>query len=30
MRAVKKHQLEGIVAKRSGSQYRSGERSAIG
>jgi ATP-dependent DNA ligase len=28
MRAVKKHQLEGIVAKRAGSQYRSGERSA--
>jgi bifunctional non-homologous end joining protein LigD len=28
MRAVKKHQLEGIVAKRSGSPYRSGERSA--
>ena len=27
-RAVKKHQLEGIVAKRSGSPYRSGERSA--
>lgn len=27
MRAVKKHQLEGIVAKRAGSQYRSGERS---
>jgi bifunctional non-homologous end joining protein LigD len=28
MRAVKKHQLEGIVAKRSGSPYRSSERSA--
>jgi ATP-dependent DNA ligase len=28
MRAVKKHQLEGIVAKRAASQYRSGERSA--
>jgi bifunctional non-homologous end joining protein LigD len=28
MRAVRKHQLEGIVAKRAGSQYRSGERSA--
>jgi len=28
MRAVKKHQLEGIVAKRAGCQYRSGERSA--
>jgi bifunctional non-homologous end joining protein LigD len=27
MRAVKKHQLEGIVAKRAGSQYRCGERS---
>ena len=27
-RAVKKHQLEGIVAKRSGSPCRSGERSA--
>jgi DNA ligase D-like protein (predicted ligase) len=26
MRAVRKHQLEGIVAKRAGSQYRSGER----
>jgi ATP-dependent DNA ligase len=26
MRAVRKHQLEGIVAKRGGSQYRSGER----
>jgi bifunctional non-homologous end joining protein LigD len=26
--AVKKHQLKGIVAKRSGSPYRSGERSA--
>ena len=25
--AVRKHQLEGIVAKRAGSQYRSGERS---
>ena len=28
MRAVNKHQLEGIIAKRAGSQYRSGERSA--
>jgi ATP-dependent DNA ligase len=27
MQAVRKHQLEGIVAKRAGSQYRSGERS---
>src|SRR6516164_2580531 len=27
MRAVKKHQLEGIVAKRARSPYRSGERS---
>ena len=27
MRAVRKHQLEGIIAKRAGSQYRSGERS---
>jgi bifunctional non-homologous end joining protein LigD len=27
MKAVRKHQLEGIVAKRAGSQYRSGERS---
>jgi ATP-dependent DNA ligase len=27
IRAVKKNQLEGIVAKRAGSQYRSGERS---
>jgi bifunctional non-homologous end joining protein LigD len=26
--AVRKHQLEGIVAKRCGSQYRSGQRSA--
>src|SRR5436305_13872150 len=26
--AVRKHQLEGIVAKRAGSEYRSGERSA--
>jgi ATP-dependent DNA ligase len=26
MRAVRKHQLEGIVAKRAGSEYRSGER----
>jgi bifunctional non-homologous end joining protein LigD len=26
--AMKKHHLEGIVAKRAGSQYRSGERSA--
>ena len=25
MKAVRKHQLEGIVAKRAGSQYRSGE-----
>ena len=28
MPAVRKHQLEGIVAKRAGSHYRSGERSA--
>jgi ATP-dependent DNA ligase len=28
MKGVRKHQLEGIVAKRAGSQYRSGERSA--
>src|SRR5215472_15146255 len=28
MRAVRKHKLEGIVAKRAGSPYRSGERSA--
>jgi DNA ligase D-like protein (predicted ligase) len=28
MRAVRKHQLEGIVAKRAASPYRSGERSA--
>jgi DNA ligase D-like protein (predicted ligase) len=28
MRAVKKHQLEGIISKRAGSQYRSGERCA--
>jgi len=28
MREVKKHQLEGIVAKRAGSHYQSGERSA--
>jgi bifunctional non-homologous end joining protein LigD len=28
MSAVRRHQLEGIVAKRAGSQYRSGERSA--
>jgi bifunctional non-homologous end joining protein LigD len=28
MQAVRKHQLEGIVARRAGSQYRSGERSA--
>jgi ATP-dependent DNA ligase len=28
VRAVRKHQLEGIVAKRAGGQYRSGERSA--
>ena len=28
VKAVRKHQLEGIVAKRAGSQYRSGERSA--
>jgi ATP-dependent DNA ligase len=28
VRAVKKHQLEGIIAKRAGSQYRSGERCA--
>jgi bifunctional non-homologous end joining protein LigD len=27
VRAVKEHQLEGIVAKRAGSPYRSGERS---
>jgi bifunctional non-homologous end joining protein LigD len=27
MRAVKKHRLEGIVAKRAGSQWRSGKRS---
>jgi bifunctional non-homologous end joining protein LigD len=27
MRAVRRHQLEGIVAKRAGSPYRSGERS---
>jgi DNA ligase D-like protein (predicted ligase) len=27
MQAVRKHQLEGIVAKRAGSPYRSGERS---
>ena len=27
IRAVRKHQLEGIVAKRAGSPYRSGERS---
>jgi bifunctional non-homologous end joining protein LigD len=27
MGAVRKHQLEGIVAKRAGSPYRSGERS---
>jgi ATP-dependent DNA ligase len=27
IREVRKHQLEGIVAKRAGSQYRSGERS---
>jgi hypothetical protein len=27
MKAVRKHQLEGIVAKRAGSPYRSGERS---
>jgi bifunctional non-homologous end joining protein LigD len=26
VRAVRKHELEGIVAKRAGSQYRSGER----
>jgi bifunctional non-homologous end joining protein LigD len=26
--AVRKHQLEGIIAKRLGSPYRSGERSA--
>jgi bifunctional non-homologous end joining protein LigD len=26
MRAVRKHQLEGIIAKRAGSPYRSGER----
>ena len=30
MQAVRKHQLEGIVAKRAGSSYRSGERSTIG
>ena len=28
MRAVRKHRLEGIIAKRAGSQYRSGVRSA--
>lgn len=28
MWTVRKHQLEGIVAKRAGSPYRSGERSA--
>jgi bifunctional non-homologous end joining protein LigD len=28
VQAVKKHHLEGIVAKRAASQYRSGERSA--
>jgi ATP-dependent DNA ligase len=28
LRVVRKHRLEGIVAKRAGSQYRSGERSA--
>jgi ATP-dependent DNA ligase len=28
MKAVRKHQLEGIIAKRANSQYRSGERSA--
>jgi ATP-dependent DNA ligase len=28
MQAVRKHQLEGIVAKRAGSQYHSGERFA--
>jgi bifunctional non-homologous end joining protein LigD len=28
MRTVRKHQLEGIVAKRAGSEYRSGERCA--
>ena len=28
MRAVRRHQLEGIVAKRVGSQYRSAERSS--
>jgi ATP-dependent DNA ligase len=28
IRAVRKHQLDGIVAKRTGSPYRSGERSA--
>jgi bifunctional non-homologous end joining protein LigD len=27
MRAVREHQLEGIVANRAGSQYHSGERS---
>jgi hypothetical protein len=30
MGAVRKHQLEGIVAKRAGSPYRSGERSLTG
>jgi ATP-dependent DNA ligase len=28
IRAVRKHQLDGIVAKRTGSPYRSGEHSA--
>lgn len=28
MRAVSKHQLEGIVTKRASSQYRSGDRTA--
>jgi len=28
VRAVRKHQLEGIVAKRAGREYRSGARSA--
>jgi ATP-dependent DNA ligase len=28
VRAVRNHQLEGIVVKSAGSQYRSGERSA--
>jgi bifunctional non-homologous end joining protein LigD len=28
VRTVREHQLEGIVAKRAGSEYRSGERSA--